>query len=136
MARKDKLAVRIVKQQGEDNVSQCALARTREDVEKKRHKRNPFDDSYVQLLQTPLEGIKVQHTLSIDQPSLRAVSTMRHCTRSRLACHLGSCLVQGASAAEADDSNAQVEIESTTTDLHVRVEVRRNNLCIGKCCDV
>lgn len=63
MTRKDKLSVRIVKRQDENNISKCALARSREDVEKKRHKRNPFDDSYVQLLQTPLEGVKVRISL-------------------------------------------------------------------------
>ena len=33
-------------------------------------------------------------------------------------------MVQGSLAPDADDSNAPIEIESTTTDLHVRVEVR------------
>ena len=66
MARKDALAVRIVKRQDGNSTSKCALARSREDVERKRHKRNPFDDSYVQLLQTPLEGVKVCQTSLYD----------------------------------------------------------------------
>ena len=34
------------------------LAHTSEDIEKKRHRRNPFGHQYMQLLQTPLEEVR------------------------------------------------------------------------------
>ena len=39
-------------------VSATLLANASEDIEKKRHKRNPFGQQYIQLLQTPLEEVR------------------------------------------------------------------------------
>jgi hypothetical protein len=53
------LAVRISRQQGPSSSGQYVLL-CKEDIERKRHKKNPFAESYVQLLQTPLQSREVR----------------------------------------------------------------------------
>lgn len=101
------LAVRIGQQQGPSSSVQYVLL-CKEDVERKRHKRNPFAESYVQLLQTPLQSREVR----IYYANGLKVKQQRGDQPCRLQEHAGEPL------------EARGGIETATRDVHVRVEVR------------
>ena len=44
---------------GSKGLTADLLATTSEDIEKKRHKRNPFGRQYIQLLSTPLDEVRL-----------------------------------------------------------------------------
>ncbi len=44
--------------QSSEGLAGSLLANTSEDIEKKRHKRNPFGLQYIKLLSTPLDEVR------------------------------------------------------------------------------
>ena len=72
------LAVRIQKQQDPSSRARYILL-CKDEVDKKKHKRNPFADPFVQLLQTPMQAQEVCIRLmrSVERAGLDVVCTLK-----------------------------------------------------------
>ena len=49
---------------GKGDIDASLLVDTSMDIDKKRHKRNPFGSRYIQLLQTPIHKVSCQAPFS------------------------------------------------------------------------
>lgn len=106
-----------------------------EDIERKRHKKNPFDDKWVQLCHSRPEVRLLRPTRCSSAKLLCPHGQLAWWELAKLAHQLASALsaqedaraapAGGAAAGQQEEAGAGREaVEAAVTNVHVRVEVR------------
>ncbi len=104
------------------------LEQALEDIEKRRHKKNPFGEQYVQLC---LSGLQPQ-VGGMDAPAFSCTCTTWpaahesrvRCPSTRQRQTFAAGRPQDESVAQANAVKGRAAVETAVTNVHVRVEVR------------
>ena len=86
------------------------LANTSEDIEKKRHKRNPFGLQYIKLLSTPLDEVRCRERCQLLGEGIQRSLKQYHANMQDEPAHL-----------QPDD--AREALDSAAANINIRIEV-------------